>query len=234
MLRILLTLFAMVLFGCGADAQTRSGNMPRTPGTPARSSTMTPTTSPIVAPGAIPMVGATGNSLGTIFLYTGSLSPITNTSLGSIAVCPTTAVTSSATTPATSTVGTTGSNVLVVSFHRLDSFGRAAADHFSVRHINDGRHVQSCDNHKRCDFTAQHRGFDADQLPGRQHGALAGPFQHGSYPEFQRRNHSVRCHCTRAESSNRRSCADSVAADFVDNALSRDIDNDGNIQFGDA
>ena len=56
MLRILLTLFAMVLFGCGADAQTRAGNMPRTPGTPARSSAMTPTTSPIVAPGAIPMV----------------------------------------------------------------------------------------------------------------------------------------------------------------------------------
>ena len=109
MQRFLLTLFAVALFGCGTvKAQTRSANTPRTPGTPARSSTMMPTMSPTVAPGTIPTVGATGNSLGIIFLYTGSLGPIPGNSLGGIVVCPTTGTTSSTTASGSSTAMTSG------------------------------------------------------------------------------------------------------------------------------
>ena len=104
MKRFLLTLFAVALLGCGtAVAQTRSANTPRTPGTAAPSSTKMPTMSPTVAPGTIPTVGATGNSLGTIFLYTGSLGPIPGNSLGGIVVCPMTGTTSSTTASVSST-----------------------------------------------------------------------------------------------------------------------------------
>src|SRR5258705_5523674 len=107
--RFLLALFAVALFGCGTvEAQTRSPSTPRTPGTPARSPTMMPTTSPTVAPGTIPTVGATGNQLGTIFLYTGSLGPIPGNSLGGIVVCPVTGTTSSTTASGSSTVMTSG------------------------------------------------------------------------------------------------------------------------------
>src|SRR5882724_3931169 len=109
MQRFLLTMFAVALFGCGTvDAQTRSANTPRTPGTPARSSTMMPTMSPTVAPGTIPTVGATGNPLGTIFLYTGSLGPIPGNSLGGMVVCPTT----SSTTPSGNSTATTSGGVM--------------------------------------------------------------------------------------------------------------------------
>src|SRR5947209_721135 len=109
MQRILLTLFAVALFGCGTvEAQTRSANTPRTPGTPARSSTMMPTMSPTVAPGTIPTVGATGNSLGAIQLYTGSLGPNSGIPLGGITTCPAAAATSSVTASGSSAVMTSG------------------------------------------------------------------------------------------------------------------------------
>src|SRR6266850_6930009 len=106
MQRFLLTVFAVALFGCGTvEAQTRSVNTPRTPGTPARSPTMMPTMSPTVAPGTIPTVGATGNSLGAIQLgaiqlYTGTLGPNSGIPLGGITICPAAAATSSATASA--------------------------------------------------------------------------------------------------------------------------------------
>src|SRR5258705_2804485 len=69
---------------------------------------MMPTMSPTVAPGTIPTVGATGNSLGIIFLYTGSLGPIPGNSLGGIVVCPMTGTTSSTTASGSSTAMTSG------------------------------------------------------------------------------------------------------------------------------
>src|SRR4051812_2532611 len=120
----LLTIFAMVLIGCGtAVAQAGSVNTRRAPATPMTSSTsmpMTsstanPITSPTAVPGTIPTIGATGNPLGAVLLNLGTLGPIPGTSLGAITVCPTTGITISTTTTATPIVTTTPTTTVVAS-----------------------------------------------------------------------------------------------------------------------
>src|SRR5258708_227291 len=100
LMKRLLTIFVVVLVGCGsAVAQVGSAT---TRGAPAR-----PTTPPTAVPGTIPTIGAAGNLLGAVLLNPGTLGPIPGTSLGAITVCPTTGITISTTTALTPIVTTT-------------------------------------------------------------------------------------------------------------------------------
>src|SRR6476661_1220352 len=91
MYRLLLTVLAVVLLGCGtAEAQMTSPNPSRT--LPVRRPSPSPTlmTAPSLmpVPGTLTAGSVTPGGLGTVQLYLGILAPFPGTSLGGIATCP--------------------------------------------------------------------------------------------------------------------------------------------------
>jgi hypothetical protein len=108
MQRLLVTMFAMLLSGMAAAvAQVGPTNTSRAPAS--RVPTI-PMRLPMAVPGMIPTV-ANGTPLGAIQLNLGNLAPIPGTTLGTITLCPTTGITSSAANTAidaSSAAGTSG------------------------------------------------------------------------------------------------------------------------------
>ena len=122
--RLLLTVLAVAVLGCGtAEAQMTSPDPSRTlirPPPPTLLTTPSPkavpgmvtpgsvtpgalgtTPSPIIVPGTVTAGSATPGGLGTVQLYLGILAPFPGASLGGIATCPATG-TAPATTVAAS------------------------------------------------------------------------------------------------------------------------------------
>src|SRR5262245_21986265 len=109
--RLLLTLLAVALLGCGtAEAQMTLPNPGRTapmrPQAPTLMTTPSPMTvpgtattgplvtapSPMAVPGTVTAGSVTPGGLGTVQLYLGILAPFPGASLGDILVCPTTII----------------------------------------------------------------------------------------------------------------------------------------------
>src|ERR1700730_12934113 len=112
--RLLLTVLAVALLGCGtAEAQMTSPNPSRT--LPVRRPSPTLMTAPyqMAVPGTVTAGSATPGGLGTVQLYLGILAPFPGTSLGGIATCPAPGIMGPTSTAATS--GATVSGGLVSS-----------------------------------------------------------------------------------------------------------------------
>jgi hypothetical protein len=115
MKRLLITLLAVAVLGCGtAEAQMTSPNPGRTlirPPPPTLLTTPSPmavpgmvtpgsvtpgalgtTPSPMTVPGTVTAGSVTPGGLGTVQLYLGVLPPLPGLSLGTITVCPTTII----------------------------------------------------------------------------------------------------------------------------------------------
>src|SRR6476661_8351371 len=128
MYRLLLTVLAVVLLGCGtAEAQMTSPNPSRT--LPVRRPSPSPTlmTAPSLmpVPGTLTAGSVTPGGLGTVQLYLGILAPFPGTSLGGIATCPAAGIMGPTSTGAAS--GATVSGGLVSS-----PSASAGASNFSI------------------------------------------------------------------------------------------------------
>src|SRR6201981_2876958 len=106
--RLLLTVLAVALLGCGtAEAQMTSPNPSRTLPVRRPSPTLMTAPYPTAVPGTVTAGSATPGGLGTVQLYLGILAPFPGTSLGGIATCPAPGIMGPTSTAATS--GATGS-----------------------------------------------------------------------------------------------------------------------------
>src|SRR5262249_55588029 len=86
--RLLLTVLAVALLGCGtAEAQMTSPNPSRTLPVRRPSPTLMTAPSPMAVPGTVTAGSATPGGLGTVQLYLGIWPPSPGTSLGGIAPC---------------------------------------------------------------------------------------------------------------------------------------------------
>jgi len=126
MYRLLLTVLAVALLGCGtAEAQMTSPNPSRT--LPVRRPSPALMTAPSLmpVPGTVTAGSVTPGGLGTVQLYLGILAPFPGTSLGGIATCPAAGIMGPTSTGAAS--GATVSGGLVSS-----PSASAGASNFSI------------------------------------------------------------------------------------------------------
>src|SRR5262245_22939044 len=170
--RLLLTVLAVALLGCGtAEAQMTSLNPSRTLPVRRPSPTLMTAPSPMAVPGTVTAGSATPGGPGTVQLYLGILAPFPGTSLGGIAICPATGIIGYRR-------GKWGDgerrlDVVAIVFRRrlqcfdqLTTYRPATADHESVRHDHDVQLLHPNGDHDRSRYVRQHRGPDADQDDG--------------------------------------------------------------------